>query len=220
MFEESIMKVSKVLSVALLASGLMLGSVSAVHADSTPLPAATNSAAYQAALAKYQVDILQYRIEIVKIGIAYRVAMDAYWTAVQTAEAKYYADWKAAIEQYQALRNAFQAKVAPLAAVRKIAVQKADAEFLAAIAVSGATNAQLELALKNHAVAIDAANELFKSAVTALGPEPVKPIKPAELIRPPVPVKPAAPAKPVAPGKPAKQEKPEKTPKPDKTKKP
>ncbi len=214
------MKVRKVLSVALLASGLLLGSVSAVHADSTPIPAATNSAAYQAELTKYQAEILQYRIEVTKIGITYRVALDTYWAAVQSAEAKYYADWKAAIEQYQALRSAYQAKVAPLAAIRKIAVQKADAEFLAAIAVSGATNAQLELALKNHAVAIDAANTLFKSAVTALGPEPVKPIKPAELNRPPVPVKPAAPIKPVAPGKPGKEDKSEKTPKPDKTKKP
>ncbi len=198
----------------------MLGPVSAVHADSTPLPADSNSAAYQAAVAKFQVDILQYRIQVAKIGIAYRVAMDTYWSAVQAAEAKYYADWKAAIEQYQALRSAYQAKVAPLAAIRKIAVQKADAEFLAAIAVSGATNAQLELALKNHDVAIDAANTLFKSAVTALGPEPVKPIKPAELNRPPAPVKPDAPVKPVAPGKQAKEDKPVKTPKPDKTKKP
>lgn len=214
MYEERIMKVKKVLSVALLASGLIVGSVSAVHADSTPLPTATNSAAYQAALAQYQNDIIQYRITLAKNGIAYRTAMEKYWSEWQAAEAKYYADWKAAIEQFQALRSAYQAKVAPLAAVRKIAIAKADADFLAAIAVSGATNAQLDLALKNHAAAITAANAAFKTAVAALGAEPVRPIKPAELTKPVAPVKAADPVKPVAPVKPAKADKPDKKKKP------
>ncbi|MDP1850989.1 MAG: hypothetical protein Q8K48_01085 [Candidatus Planktophila sp.] len=214
------MKVKRVLGVALLASGLMAGSVAAVQADSTPLPAATNSAAYQAALAQYQIDMMKYRIEVIKIAIANRVAMDKYNTEWQIAVAKYYADWKVAIEQFQALRAAYEAKIAPAIAARKAAIMKADADFLAAVGVVGATGAQLELAVKAHHQAMEAAMNSFKAAVATFGDEPVKPIKPAELTKPPVPVKGVAPVKPVAPGKPAKAEKPEKTPKPDKTPKP
>ena len=203
------MKVQRVLSVALLASGLIAGSVTAVHADSTPLPAATNSAAYQAALAQYQIDILKYRVTVIKNAITNRAAMDKYNADWQVAVAKYYADWKVAIEQYQALRAAYDAKIVPAAATRKAAITKADADFLAAASVAGVTNAQLEQAVKAHTDAMDAANNAFKTAVATFGAEPVKPIKPAELTKPPVPVKTVDPVKPVAPGKPAKNEKPE-----------
>ena len=98
-------------------------------------------------------------------------------------------------------------QVLPLAAARKTATDKADADFLAAIAVTGATNAQLELALKNYNAAIEAAHATFKTAVAALGPEPVKPNKPAELKKPAAPVKPVSPVKPVEPGKPSKDDK-------------
>ena len=182
----------------------MAGSVSAVQADSTPLPAATNSAAYQAALAQYQVDLMKYRIELIKIAITNRAAMDKYNADWQIAVAKYYADWKVAIEQYQALRTAYEAKIVPAVAARKAAVTKADADFLAAIGVAGVTSVQLEAAVKAHNSAMDAASDAFKAAVATFGAEPVKPIKPAELTKPPVPVKGVAPLKPVAPGKPAK----------------
>ena len=203
------MKVQRVLSVALLATGLIAGSVSAVHADSTPLPAATNSAAYQAALAKYQIDLLNYRVLLIKNAITNRAAMDKYNTDWQVAVAKYYADWKVAIEAYQALRAAYDAKVVPAVAARKAAVTKADADFLAAVSVAGVTSVQLEAAVKAHNFAMDAASDAFKAAVAAFGAEPVKPIKPAELTKPPVPTKATDPLKPVAPGKPAKTEKPE-----------
>ena len=203
------MKVQKVLSVALLTTGLIAGSVSAVHADSTPLPAATNSTAYKTALAQYQIDLLKYRVLVIKNAITNRAAMDKYNADWQVAVAKYYADWKVAIEQYQALRAAYDAKIVPAATARKAAVTKADADFLAAVSVAGVTNAQLELAVKAHSDAIEAANSAFKAAVAAFGAEPVKPIKPAELTKPPLPTKATDPGKPVPPGKPAKTEKPE-----------
>ena len=208
------MKVRRVLGVALLASGLMAGTVTVVQADSTPLPAATNSTAYQAALAQYKIDMMKYRIEVIKIAIANRIAMEKYNTDWQIAVAKYYADWKVAIEQFQALRAAYEAKIAPAVAARKAAIMKADADFLAAVGIAGVTSIQLEQAIKTHNQAMDAAMDAFKAAVATLGAEPVKPIKPAELTKPPIPVKGVAPVKPVAPGKPAKTEKPEKTQKP------
>jgi hypothetical protein len=201
------MKVKRVLGVALLASGLMAGSITAVQADSTPLPAATNSAAYKAALEQYQIDILKYRIEVIKISIANRVAMDKYNTDWQIAVAKYYADWKVAIEQYQTLRSVYEAKIVPAVAARKAAIMKADADFLAAVGIAGATSAQLEQAVKTHNQAMNAAMDAFKAAVATFGAEPVKPIKPAELTKPPLPTMGVAPVKPVPPGKPAKVEK-------------
>ena len=208
------MKVKRVLGIALLASGLMAGSVTAVQADSKPLPAATNSAAYQAALARNRIGMMKHRIEVIKIAIANRVAMEKYNTAWQNAVAKYYADWKAAIEQYQTLRAVYEAKIVPAVAARKAAIIKADADFLAAGGIAGATSAQLESAVKTHNKAMEAAMDAFKAAVAALGDEPIKPIKPDELSKPPFPVQGAA------LGKPAKAEKPEKTPKPKKTPKP
>ena len=201
------MKVRNVVSVALITTSLIAGSIGATYADKTPLPAATNSAAYQAALAQYQVDILKYKIAIAKNAITYRVAMDKYNADWAIVLAKYEASWKAALDQYQVLHNAYDAKIVPLAAARKTATDKADADFLAAIAVTGATNAQLELALKNYNAAIEAAHATFKTAVAALGPEPVKPNKPAELKKPAAPVKPVSPVKPVEPGKPSKDDK-------------
>jgi len=211
------MKVRRVIGVALLASGLMAGSVSAVQADSTPLPAATNSAAYKAALEQYQIDMMKYRIEVIKLAIANRAALDKYNSDWQAAVAKYYADWKVAIEQYQTLRAVYEAKIVPAVAARKAAITKADADFLAAVGVAGVTSAQLEAAVKTHNQAVDAAMDAFKAAVATFGAEPVKPVKPAELTKPPLPTKGVAPVKPVPPGKPAKVEKPEK---PEKTSKP
>ncbi|MSV92196.1 MAG: hypothetical protein F2870_04135, partial [Actinobacteria bacterium] len=151
------MKIRRILSVALITSSLVAASIGVTHADDSPVPAATNSAAYQAALAKYQTDLLQYRITVIKNAITYRVAMDKYNADWAIVLARYDAAWKAAQDQYQVLRTAYNAKVAPLAAIRKAATDKADADFLAAIAVAGVTNAQLDLALKNHNAAMDAA---------------------------------------------------------------
>jgi len=201
------MKVKNIISVALVTTGLIAGSISVTHADQTPLPAATNSAAYKAALEKYQIDILKYRIAVTKNAITYRVAMEKYNADWAIVLAKYEAGWKATWDQYLALHSAYNAKIVPIAAVRKAATDKADADFLAAIAVAGATNAQLDVALKAHNAAIEAAGIAFKSAVAALGPEPVKPTKPAELNKPAEPVKPVSPVKPVEPGKPSKDEK-------------
>ena len=172
------MKVRKAISVALISTGLIASSIGVTHADSTPVPAATNSAAYQAALVKYQADLLQYRITVAKNGIAYRIAMDKYRVDLQTAENKYYVDWKATIDQFQVLQSVYLSKVAPLNAARKTAVEKADADLLAALAVAGATSVQLDLALKAHAAANDAANSAYKAAVAALGAAPIKPPKP------------------------------------------
>ena len=182
-----------------------MSSVGVVSADETAAPKSTQStSASSADLLVYRTALLKFRIALVVNSINYRIAMEKYWADWQATLDKYEAPYKAALEQYRTLQAAYIAKVTPLVATRKAALDSADKAFLAAQA-SATTDAQLELALKDHATATSAAHATFKSAVTALGGAPVKPVKPAELTRPPAPVKADNPVKPLAPTKPAKE---------------
>lgn len=201
------MKTKKILGAALLTVGLVMSSVSVVSADETSAPKSSQSnSASSADLLAYKTALLKFRIALTVNSINYRIAMEKYWADWNATLDKYLAPYKAALEQYRVLEAAYIAKLAPIAAVRKAAVDKADSAFLAALAVA-TTDAQLEQALKDHATATSAANEAFKTARAALGAEPVKPVKPAELTRPPAPVKADNPVKPLAPTKPAKSTK-------------
>lgn len=197
------MKTKRIIGVALLTAGLVMGSVGATSADETPAPTVTKSAtAYGAELTAYREAIVQYRVTLVTSSIAYRVTLQKYWADWQATVAKYEASWKAELEKYQALHAAYLAKLAPINSARNAALDRADAEFLAAIA-SAKNTASQELALKVHATATAEANAIYKAAVAALGDAPVRPTKPAELTRPPLPAKPTPPVKPVAPVNPA-----------------
>lgn len=198
------MKTKKILGAVLLAAGLVMSSVSVVSADETATPKATQpNSASSADLLVYRTALLKFRIALTVNSINYRIAMEKYWAEWKATLEKYEAPYKAALEQYRILETAYMAKLTPIAAVRKAAVDKADSAFLAALAAA-TTDAQLEQALKDHATAISAANEAFKIARAALGAEPIKPVKPAELTRPPAPVKADNPVKPLAPTKPDK----------------
>ena len=200
------MKTKRMISVGLLAAGLALSSVGAVNADTTPPPTAKSPTAYAAQLAAYKDALVEYRITVAVNAINYRIALEKYQSDWQAALTKYEAPYKAALAQYQPLQAAWIAKLAPIAAVRKSALDKADADFLAAIAIAS-TAAQKNLALSARASATASATTAYKTAVAALGSAPVKPVKPAELTKPPVPVKPAAPTKPVPPVKPGNTKK-------------
>lgn len=201
------MKTKKILGAALLTTGLIMSSVSAVSADesATPNPSQSKSAS-SAELLAYKTALLKFRIALTVNQINYRIALEKYWADWQATLDKYEAPYRAAMEQFRTLQTAYVAKATPLVNARKTAINIADNAFLAAQAAA-TTDAQLELALKNHATAIAAAHATFKSAITALGAAPVKPIKPAELTRPPLPAKPSNPVKPLAPTKPAKETK-------------
>lgn len=201
------MKTKKIIGAALLTTGLVMSSVSAVSADesATPNPSQSHSAS-SANLLAYKTALLKFRVALTVNQINYRIALEKYWTDWKATLDKYEAPYRAAVEQYRTLQAAYLAKVTPLVNARKTAIDIADNAFLAAQAAA-TTDAQLELALKNHATAIATARATFKSAVTALGAAPVKPVKPAELTRPPLPVKPSNPVKPLAPTKPVKQPK-------------
>ena len=196
------MKTKRILSVALLATGLVMSSVGVVSADETTAPTSKSSnSASSAELLAYKTGLLKFRIALTVNSINYRIALEKYWADWQATLEKYEAPYRAALEQYRILETAYMAKLTPIIAARRAAVNKADSEFLAAIA-SATTDAQMELALKNHASATSAANDAFQTAKTALGAAPVKPVKPAELTKPPLPVKPSNPVKPLAPTKP------------------
>lgn len=200
------MKTKRMISVGLLAAGLAMSSVGAVNADTTPPPTAKSPTAYAIQLAAYQDALIQYRVTVAINAINYRIALEKYQADWQATLAQYEAPYKAALAQYQALQTAYMAKLAPIAAVRKDALNKADADFLAAIA-NATTNAQKILALNTRATAAASANTAYKTAVAALGGAPVRPIKPAELTKPPLPVKPTDPTKPVPPVKPGNSKK-------------
>ncbi|HUW87339.1 MAG TPA: hypothetical protein VMW30_03050 [Candidatus Paceibacterota bacterium] len=196
------MKTRRTLGAALLTAGLIMSSASVVSADETATPKATKStSASSADLLAYKTGLLKFRIALTVNSINYRIAMEKYWADWQATLDKYLAPYKAALEQYRVLEAAYLAKLTPIITARRAAMNKADSEFLAAVA-SATTDAQMELALKNHATATSAANEAFQSAKAALGAAPVKPVKPAELTKPPLPVKPSNPVKPLAPTKP------------------
>lgn len=193
------MKTKRILSIGLLTTGLVLSSASAVNADATPTPKSTTT--YAAQLAVYKEAVIQYRVALVVNTINYRIALEKYQADWQAALAKYEAPYKAALVQYQTLQATYVAKLAPIATARKSMLDKADADFLAAIA-SAKNAAQKDLALRGRASAVSTASAVYKTAVAALGAAPVKPIKPPELTKPSLPVKPVSPTKPVPPLKP------------------
>ena len=194
------MRTNKFISVGLLAAGLAMSSISAVSADTTPPPNAKSPTAYAAQLAAYKVALIEYRVTIAVNAINYRIALEIYQADWQAALAKYEAPYKTAMAQYQTLQTAYLDKLAPIAATRKVALDKADADFLAAIA-KATTSAQKSLALTARTTAMTAANSAYKTSAAAIGPAPVKPVKPAELTKPAAPVKPASPVKPTPPAK-------------------
>ena len=202
------MKSKKLVAVALLTSGLFLGSTASVFADTTPAPSpkASNAeqqaklAAYQAALAQYKIAMTQYRVALLVNDINYRAAMTKYWSDWNTTINNYQTSWQNTLATFQAANLAFQTKLDAIQAIRQTAVVSADTTFLAAIA-STPTSAALDAALTAHWNAVQLANANFKVAVTALGAGPVRPTKPAAPVRPAAPVKPVDPVKPEAPKK-------------------
>lgn len=201
------MKTKKLVTVALMTSSLILGSMTASSADDSqkpsPTPVATiSSSAYAAQLAAYKVALTQYKVALLVNAISYRATMNKYWADWNAAVTKYGSDWQATLANYQTLKATYDAKVAPINAARRTAINAADAAFLAAIAVNNSAP-QEELALTAHQSAVQAANAAYKAAIAAIGAAPVRPTKPAELVKPVVPTKPADPVKPIAPVKPA-----------------
>lgn len=191
-------------SVGLITAGLVLSSVAVVNADSTtPPPTAKSPTSYALQLAAYQDALIQYRVTVVVNNINYRIALEKYQADWQATLAKYEDPYKAALAQYLPLQSAYAAKMAPVATARRSAFDKADSDFLAALAIA-TTSAQKNAALQAHAAAISAAGAAYKAAIAAIGVAPVKPVKPAELTKPALPVKPVDPTKPVAPIKPEK----------------
>jgi hypothetical protein len=198
------MKTKKMISVGLITAGLVLSSVGAVNADSiTPRPTPTSAAQYVQMLAAYQDALVQFKVTLVVNTINYRIALEKYEADWQAALAKYEAPYKATLAQYQTLRAAYDAKLPAMVVARKSAQDKADTDFLTAIA-SATTSVQKNAALVAYTAAYSAANAAYKIAAKAVSPKPVKPHKPAELTKPPRPVKPTLP---VAPQKPAKYKK-------------
>lgn len=202
------MKTKKALTVALITSSLILGSMSASRADESqtpsPSPVSTANPVYAAQLAAYKIALTQYKVALVVNDISYRATMTKYWADWQAAVTQYESNWQAALASFKTLKDAYEAKAAPINATRKTAVDAADAAFLAAIAANNSPASE-ETALTTHQAAVQAANNAYKTAIAALGAAPVRPTKPAELTKPPVPTKPAAPVKPVAPVKPGDQ---------------
>jgi len=234
------MKTKKVLTATLLSAGLMMGSVSSASAEeSTPTPTPTSSASasatatatattYQAQLEAYKLALVAYRTNLAKYGAAikeslkqyeeaWKLTLEQYEAARKAAIANYKADtdkylaaWKIANERYlldsaalkvgrQAVNTTFQAAVA-----------KAIADFKTSM-VTATTADQKSVAETARKAAIAAATAGRKSALDALGPEPVRPSKPnvpTKLVLPVRPTKPAAPIKPVAPIKPIAPTKP------------
>jgi len=210
------MKKMSLIATALLTSGLMLGTTAVAIADETPAPTTTPvttpaptktpspaQAAYKAALAQYKIDVTNYRVALVNNDIAYRAAMQKYWSDWSATNKAYWAVWQTTIGTYRTAEAAYDAQLAPLQAAHKSANDAADAAFLSATAGTPTTD-QLNAALKAFHTATSAADSTYKAAVAALGPEPVRPVQPPLPVKPAAPVKPADPAKPVPPVKPGK----------------
>jgi hypothetical protein len=197
------MKTKKLIRIGLVTFGLLTSSISLGIAAETPSPTATKStSAYGAQLIAYKAALIQYRVTVALNAISYRIAMEKYQADWQVTLTKYEAEWKAAMAKYQAAQSARALKLEPVNLIQKTALDKADNDFVTANAAAK-NPAQQDLALKVRADAMLAANTIYKAAVLALGPAPIKPIKPVELTKPVPPVKPVAPIKPVPPVKPA-----------------
>ena len=201
------MKSKKIMAVALLTSGLFIGSTTSAIADESPAPVSSQSdhqnkiAAYQLAMAQYKIDLMHYRVTLISNDIAYRAVMEKYWSDWNTTVTNYWASWEATIATFRTANVAYLAKLTPIRATRKAALDAAGAAFLSATAGTQ-TNDALNAALTAYWNANKAANAAYKSAVALIGTEPVRPVQPAKLVRPVAPVKPVDPIKPVAPVKP------------------
>jgi len=196
------MNLKKLATATVLSTGLLLGSMTAATADEAATTTSTENSKYTTDLAAYKMALMQYRIAAVTQQITYRASLEKYRTDWAAAVQNNLGAWKVELEKWQQLRAAWSAKVAPLTAALKLAVAKADADYLVAKA-SAITPEQQKAALAAHSAALTAARTAYKAAVTALGTAPVKPVKPVALVKPVKPAKPAAIAKPVAPTKPA-----------------
>jgi hypothetical protein len=129
--------------------------------------------------------------------------MAKYQSDWNTTMKNYWAAWQTAITAFRTANDAYQAQLAPIQAARKSALDAAGTAFLAATAAA-TTNDALNAALTAWGNTTKSANATYKSAVTALGVAPVRPIQPTEPVKPAAPVKPIDPKKPIAPEKPHK----------------
>ena len=206
------MNTKKIITIAITTAGLLATSIGVGIADETSTPtatpkvtktakASTTPSAYAAELAAYKIALIQYRVAVALNDIKDRAAVEKYWADWQVSLTTYQAKWKADIDKYYADHSAWVLKNKPLNQTRRVALDKADTDFVAANSAA-TTPAQQELALKVRADAHTAANAIYKAAVLLIGAEPVAPTKPAELTKPPLPVKSVNPVKPVAPVKP------------------
>jgi len=206
------MKSKKIAAVALLVSGLLIGTTVSALADESPAPTtspSTSQSTYQTQLAAYKIAMTQYRVALVTNDINYRAAMAKYQSDWNTTMKNYWAAWQTAITAYRTANDAYQAQLAPIQAARKSALDAAGAAFLAATAGTQ-TNDALNAALTAWGTSTKTANATYKTASAALGVAPVRPIQPTEPVKPAAPVKPVDPTKPVPPIKPAPTPKPSK----------
>ena len=184
---------------ALLVSGLSLGTTATSFADKTPAPSSSSSV-YQAELAAYKVALTQYNVTRITNDINYRAAMAKYWADWKITLQNFNASWQATLSAYQTARAAYDAKIDAAQSAHKVAVDAIDSTFLAAIAGTPSNDA-LIAAMKTYWSALSAQNISFKTAVAALGAAPVRPVRPSEPAKPVAPLKPTDPTKPVAPEK-------------------
>lgn len=149
------MKSKKLVTIALLTSGLFIGSTTSALADTAPT-STTSPSAYQTQLAAYKIALTQYRVALVNNDINYRATMAKYWS-----------DWQTTLATFQTANTAFQANLDPIQVTHKSAIDAADAAFLAAT-TGTPTDDVLNAALTAYWNATKLANTTYKSAVTAL----------------------------------------------------
>ena len=205
---------------ALISGGLAfasLGTASAAGLTLTPTPTAspTNSAgatttppvstyaqqleAFKVAQAAYQVAFAKWKIDFAVWQTSNKAAIDANNAAFQIA-----------LDQFDVAQKARKAKRLAIDADLHAAVDKANADFKTAMTSAKTADQKLTIstAFKN---AKNAALTAQKVALDALGPELVRPIKPAVVSATPAPIKPVAPIKPEKPEVAPKDPKPTKT---------
>jgi hypothetical protein len=149
-------------------------------------------AAYQIALAKWKVDFAAWQTNN-------KAAIDANNTVFQIA-----------LDQFDAAQKARKAKRVAIDATFNSAMDKANADSKTALAT--AKTADQKLAIRK---ALDSAKTAAvtarKAALDALGPELVRPIKPAVVVATVAPVKPVEPVRPEKPEVAPKDPKPTKS---------
>ncbi|MEI6221119.1 MAG: hypothetical protein WCP71_07440, partial [Actinomycetes bacterium] len=112
------MKSKKIVAVALLVSGLLIGTTVSALADESPAPT-TSPSTYQTQLAAYKIALTQYRVALVTNDINYRAAMAKYQSDWNTTMKNYWAAWQTAITAFRTANDAYQAQLAPIQAARK-----------------------------------------------------------------------------------------------------